>query len=402
MGFFSDLFGWKSNRAKAPPDTREITVGTLSDLAADYNTRLVAFNACVNLIANALAKCEIRTYRNYKEVKGGEWYTWNIAPNRNQNIVEFLHKLVYQLYSSNEALIIEAGGFHGDLKQLYVADDWMKSEEQIFRDNYYTNVVVGGVAFNRTFREDEVIHIKLNETNINPAVRAIVESYGKLRKAAEDSYNWESGVHLKCSVGQIAEGDENWADRLKDSMETKVKPWLKSRNGVLLQTDGVEYELMGSKSEARKTTRDVRALDDDIFSMTAKSMNIPDVLLSGNVAGTKDAQKLLLTIVADPLAKNMETAINMKRYSPEDVAEGTFCMVDTSTITHFDVFEDAANVERAVGSGTMSVNDILSRMRMPRINEPWAEKHYMTLNIGAMEQAVRRLNENNEEGEDGL
>lgn len=59
------------------------------------------------MIANALGRCEFRTYRNHEEVREGEYYMWNYSPNVNENSTMFLHKLIAKLYMHNEALIVE-------------------------------------------------------------------------------------------------------------------------------------------------------------------------------------------------------------------------------------------------------------------------------------------------------
>ena len=58
--------------------------------------------------------------------------------------------------------------------------------------------------------------------------------------------------------------------------------------------------------------------------------------------------------------------------------------VDSSSIQHFDLFANAPNVEKLVGSGAFTINDILRAANQEPINEPWADQHFLTLNIGDM------------------
>lgn len=76
-------------------------------LIGDIYIREMAFWSAVNLVANAVSKCEFKTYLNGNEVKGPEYYLWNIEPNKNQNSSVFLHKLISKLYRNNECLVIE-------------------------------------------------------------------------------------------------------------------------------------------------------------------------------------------------------------------------------------------------------------------------------------------------------
>lgn len=65
--------------------------------------------------------------------------------------------------------------------------------------------------------------------------------------------------------------------------------------------------------------------------------------------------------------------------------------MDSSSILHFDIFANANNIEKLVGSGVFSLNDVLRAASLPAIDEPWADEHYMTLNISTMGQTARTL-----------
>ena len=65
--------------------------------------------------------------------------------------------------------------------------------------------------------------------------------------------------------------------------------------------------------------------------------------------------------------------------------------MDSSSIIHFDIFENAANIEKVVGSGIFSLNDVLRAANQTPIHADWADKHYMTLNITEMGNQTRQL-----------
>lgn len=91
-----------------------------AQIVADIHIREMAFWSATNLMANAISKCEFKTYLKGDEIKKQEYYLWNIEPNKNQNSSAFLHKLIAQLYRHNECLVIEQNG------QLLVADSYTK------------------------------------------------------------------------------------------------------------------------------------------------------------------------------------------------------------------------------------------------------------------------------------
>ena len=58
----------------------------IQQCAQEFRVRELCFNICVNMIANAISRCEVRTFRNRKEIREKEYYLWNVEPNINQNI----------------------------------------------------------------------------------------------------------------------------------------------------------------------------------------------------------------------------------------------------------------------------------------------------------------------------
>ncbi len=80
-----------------------------------------------------------------------------------------------------------------------------------------------------------------------------------------------------------------------------------------------------------------------------------------------------------------------KRYGYEEWRAGNFLRIDSSSIIHFDLFENAANVEKLVGSGAYTINDVRRAANQSTITEPWADEHFMTLNISRMSQSARPL-----------
>lgn len=48
------------------------------------------------------------------------------------------------------------------------------------------------------------------------------------------------------------------------------------------------------------------------------------------------------------------------------------------------MFANAVNVEKLVGSGVFSINEVLRAAGLPAISEDWADKHYLTKNIATL------------------
>ena len=93
----------------------------------------------------------------------------------------------------------------------------------------------------------------------------------------------------------------------------------------------------------------------------------------------------------DPICDQLAEEITRKRYGFDGWRKGNFVRVDSSAIEHFNLFGNAANVEKLVGSAAFTVNDILRAAGQPQIEEPWASKHFLTKNIADLEEVIRTL-----------
>ena len=138
-------------------------------------------------------------------------------------------------------------------------------------------------------------------------------------------------------------------------------------------------------------TRDIKALIEDIFDFTARGFLIPAVLVNGKIEGTQDANTRFLTNCIDPLCDQIQEEITRKLYGYNAWKAGDYVRMDSSSILHFDMFANAANVEKLVGSGAYTINDVRRAANQATINEPWADEHFMTLNISPMGEATRNL-----------
>lgn len=373
-------------------DPVEVSCRELFEAAQEYQVRELSFWVCANMVANALGRCEFRTFRGHQEIQEKEYYLWNVSPNVNQNSSAFLHKLVARLYQNNEALVVNTLP-RPDMDALVVADSWEEPEAWPSRQNEYRGVTVGDYTYQYPVYEANALHLKLNHTNMRPILNGLYQSYWRLVSAAMKAYQWDHGQHWKVHVSQLAQGDDQFQERFQQMITEQLKPFFDSDGAILPEFDGYAYENVGgsASSGGSKDTRDIRAMIEDIFDFTARGFLIPAVLVNGSVEGTADANTRFLTNCIDPLADQLQEEIVRKRYGYEAWRRGDYLRVDTSSIIHFDLFANAANVEKLVGSGAYTINDVRRAAGQATINEPWADEHFMTLNISAMGEAARNL-----------
>lgn len=380
--------------------TETVEIWQMQAAAQELAVRMMAYRACIDLIANLIGKCEFRTMRDGASVRAAEYYMLNFEPNANRSAVAFWQEVTDKLCRENEALIVSITDRKGR-EQLVVADDWERPLHHPGKEYEYKGVTAGEVSYRKTFRESEVIHLKLHAQSIMPVLDAMAAAYEKLLSAAQKYYTRSRGVRMKVKVNQIAQGVEGFAESFKKLMDAQVKPFIDADSGVLPEFDGYEYSTFGSGGTdgVKNDTREIRAMIDDIFTFTARCFGICPVLLTGDVADSKDALVRTMTMCIDPLCRQIEEELTRKRYGFDAWQAGNYIRIDTTALIHFDMFANAASVEKLIGSGAFSINDVLEATGRPRIDAPWANRHYLTLNIGVPEAAANNGREEENEHE---
>lgn len=382
MGLISwliDKFG-----GKPVPTNFRFDEDEYASLVFDIYVREMAFWSAVNIVANAVSKCEFKTYLNGKEDKGKEYYLWNIEPNKNQNSSRFLNKLIAKLYRDNECLVIEQNG------QLLVADSFNRKPYALY-DDVFTEVRVEDFTFARSFVQSEVLYYQLNEENVRKLVNGLYESYSKLIAYSMKAYQRSRGTKGIFKYDTIPVAGTPEREAFDALINRKIKQWMEGDNAALPLGRGQEWKELQHKTYTNESTRDIRAQIDDIFDFTARAFGIPPALLRGDVQDTSKAIDQLLTFCIDPLVDMLQEEINRKRNGYDGFSKGTYIKIDTKCIKHVDLLSVATAIDKLIGSGAFCINDIRKAVGDEPIDEPWANQHFITKNYETVENALTAL-----------
>ena len=363
-----------------------MTDANVRDSIYEIYLRELAFWSCVNKIAGAIVKCEFQTFRNHKEIHGEEYYLWNYEPNPNQNAAAMIFKLIGILYKKNEALIVEVG------RNIYVADNY---EKEIFalKEYQFKNVEIDGYTLSETFYMSDVLFFQLNSADMRKLVNGMYEAYSKLLTHAQNAYRRSRGRKGILNISATAEQSDAFDQEFDDLMTKHFKNFFEKENAVLPLFDGYEYTDISQnvKTYSSESTRDIKALADDIYDFTARAFSFPPSLAKGDVQDTEKAVDELLTFVVDPLVKILQTEINRKRYGLNGIKKGDYMKINTLAVKHIDIFDIATPMEKLISSGVFTINDILKVLKMQTIDEEWADQHFITKNYATIQDLLNNL-----------
>lgn len=374
-------------RSRETPETERVTSVEITDqqvreAVTEICLRELAFWTCVRKIANALTKCEFRTFYEGTEIFGDEYYLWNYEPNRNQNKAEFLNKAMEKLFRENELLIVES--YDG---QLLVADSFTVTHNTLHGDTY-SNVLVDDYQFSRTFSSADVLHWKLNNKNVNQIIRGLYDSYSKLIDYSAKSYLKSRGSRGILDISSMAQNDKLFNEKLEKLMNEYFKSFFNSSNAVLPLFEGYKYTDLGSKTYSEGTSRDIKNQYDDIFDFTARGFSMPPSLAKGDVQDNSKAVEEMLTFCLDPLACMLQQEINRKRTGRRELQKGTRLQINTMRVKHIDMFDIATPADKLISSGIYTVNMILRALEEPEIAEEWADQHFITKNYSTIQEIL--------------
>lgn len=395
MGFsFRNLIRGKPEPEQSVENVSRIEIADnpIENIMTEIYLRELAFQRAIQILAKMLGKCEIRTFLNGDEIFRDEYYAWNYEPNRNQNKQQFFDKLIEKMFRNGETLVV--AGIDG---QLYVADSFCTTRSALY-GNTYSQVQIDDYTFQRSFRSTDVLYLKPNWKNVNTILQGLYGSYAKLIQYGAKTFMQSHGSKGTLDISAVAQNAKNFDDTLKKLLNDYFKTFFESENAVLPLFEGYTFtETNRSKNYNETTTRDIKALYDDVFDFTARAIGIPPSILKGDVQDNSKAIDELLTVALDPLAGSLESEINRKKYG-KAVLKGSRCMVDTSHVKHVDIFSNATQIDKLVQSGTHTINMILRAMGQPQINEEWANQHFITKNYSTVQDLLNSLEGGGENG----
>ena len=353
-----------------------------------------ALNSGINIIANALSACEIRTFQNWEEVRGDNYYQWNFEPNVNMNSNQFMQKLVWTLIYKNECLVIQ--GRKGDF---LIADSFTKKQTSAYNRVVFENVTVTGMGgesytFQKNFWMDDVLYYKLSNQNVTALLSSLAQGYQSLLETAIAKFEKSGGergvLKIDANATTVSYGTKSdgtprtFNDVYTDLINNQFASYFKSSNAVMPLFKNFDYTPMLGESSKKSTSeiKDVTDITDQIYDKVANALQIPPALLKGDIADVAELTRNLITFSIKPIAKMIETENNRKLYG-EDVLKGNYQKVDTSGIMHMSVSELSTAADKMLGSG-WTIDEIRRKTGDPILNTKESNTRYVTLNYAEM------------------
>lgn len=336
--------------------------------------------ACaINMIANTIAKCEIRTFIKGMPVRKEEYYAWNYEPNQNENSSDMIQKFITNLCYDNEALIVEVNG------KLYVADSFIR-RKYAFYDDVFSNITIGDMTLQRSFQAKEVIYMQLNNLDARQRLEGSYTSYGQTVAQAIRTVLRTGGQKGILNIDAQTSAQPNFTTQLQQLMDERFKPFFESNQAVLPLTQGYTYTDVTKNAQAMPTPADLNERINYEFEMAGRAYRIPKALMLGDVSDVEKITKNFLTFAIDPICEKFGEEATRKRYGARQFANGNYIDVNTNCIQHIDIFEQATNSDKLLSSGLYCIDELRVKLGDTALGEEWSRAHYITKNYAEASQ----------------
>lgn len=343
----------------------------------------------IDLIAKTIAKCEIQTFemknKKIEEAKQDLYWTLNLQPNNNENGTTFMYKLVTKLLTDKTALVLINKTQKTNL--LYVADKYEVTNE-ILRGKNFKNIDISdnegnSLRLNKAYNSNNSIYYSLKNTELITASENFKTNIGKILKATQSSFIKAntSKWRLKNPGGQPTMIDAETKKEISyDDYKKKITEGLISEEEAIVMLSE-QFDLINLNQDNKKELTDFETLFVRTGSAVAQKWNIPLDVFFGNRTEKSTGNNDFITFAVDPYFEIIEDGLNVSLVGKDDYLKGEYIKFNRTNITHKDVLDCGTGIDKLTAN-RFSRNEINKLLKLPQIDEEWANEHNLTKNYG--------------------
>ncbi len=360
---------------------RESTISVKTQIKEEFTEAFfkeLATACAINMVANTIGKCEIRTFVKGKPERGAEYYLWNYEPNPNENSSDFMQHFISNLCYDNEALIVEMNGY------LYVADSFCRKTYAFYED-VFSAITIGDLTLQKSYPSSEVIYMQLNNIDARRRLEGSYTSYGQTVAKAVRSMLRQGSQKGILSIDANTSQQKDFQEKLNELINDRFKPFYKAESAVLPLQNGYTYTDV-TKQGTTATPADINERINYEFEMAGRAWRIPKALILGDVSEVEKITKNFLTFAIDPITEKLGEEATRKRYGAKQFCKGNYIDINTNCIQHIDIFEQATNSDKLLSSGLYCIDELRTKLGDTAIGSDWSQKHYITKNYAEAEK----------------
>lgn len=325
-----------------------------------------ALSVVKNILTTFFADVEWKTYKGSEEIKGDEWFRFNLAPNRKETAPEFYGKLATKLIYEHKALIVETA-----TKEFFIADSYQfkGGKELLMKDNTFVDVMIGDVTLNRTFKEnDTCMYIKAPQ---NDSVDAIFASMANDFQTLKEliSEGADKALGMKLSLTLSAQAKNKYDKKTLKAIQEVYQPLMSARNGVFITYKGEELTDLTERQRGSEVQQVLEAVENnikvnnEILCNVGTAYGIPKKMMTGEYnTDNGDVYPMAITMFAKPFFNTLSKKFTYFVLTKEDILNGSKVIANLGSIKFIDPLSLSTAIDKLIGSGAYTINEVREKV----------------------------------------
>lgn len=353
----------------------------------------------IDLIAKTISKCKLQIFsknpksKKIEETRDEIHWALNIQPNHYENGTSFMYRLVTQLLTRKKALVLINKDIRGD-PLLYVADDYIANNSilygKIFTDVSISDNEGNSIKMVKPYDSTNSIYYNIYDDNLRTASNNFKTNAAKILNTAIKSYKTSNTPKWRIKNS----GLQPTLKDIETGEEIDYKTYINKISDGLLSDDEAVFmlaeifDLINVNKDIN--SKDISDLEKQITQITdtvARNWNIPLDIFYGSKTEKSTGTNDFITFAVAPYFNIIEDGLNIGLVGKQDYLEGEYIQFNKYNITHKDIIDSASGIDKLFADG-FSRNEINKLLGLPKINEEWADKHYVTKNYANVEGGV--------------
>ncbi|VXC07848.1 Portal protein [Bacillus sp. 349Y] len=349
----------------------------------------LAIDTCVSFLGRTISQSKFRIRNAPKKEEDELSYLFNVRPNLNMTASTFWETVVHRLVYDNECLIVQS-----DEGDMLIAEDF-EHKEYAVKEDVFSNVLVKGWEFKRSFLQNEVIHLRYRNEQLAPLIDGLFKDYGSLFGRLIDFQMRKGQIRAMVDTEGLTGTEEQKTKKVQDYINRVYKAIYEKPVAVVPQQKGFNYrEEQKPQSGTWQNVEEINKVTNGFLVQVATAIGIPPSLLFGDMADVEKQTKNYMLYTVNPLLKKIQDEANVKFFDKKDYLAGK--KFEVKSISYNSIFDLATSIDKLISSGAFTGNELREEVDYEKSKDPHLDNHYITKNyeeIGSLDEGGDNNNE---------
>lgn len=370
MGIIGNIFNFNKS---VPMNYWDDLMRQLQNDYEDLHLRQYAVHTVVDRIINVclLAQFQSEDSTNFL-------YKLNYKPNPYENGNEFKRKIITNMIYNGECIIVKP------FDDYYVAESFTYDD----KTKLFT-VTTEYSTIEKTYSVDDVIHVRYNNVKFEEFLRTLRQSYDKLYKRVLEVQMRQQQIRVYAPFKGVTGKSEENAKKFMNFLSGMKKQLENESIAVVPRQDDYDVE-EHSQNYLGRSAEELGTIENMYVKQVANILQVPPLLFSGDLADTSEHSKNFVRWCVKPIMNEIANEFNAKQ--TKSSLKDNLITVNTIECVYVSEFEMARDVEKMIGSGVWTIDDVLVLLGKKRQKTKDTTRRYLTKNIGIIEQAEEDYN----------